>query len=127
MVNASKVLKRRSSKRQSLHDKHKIEKKVREHHRKERRDAKRNPQLHRKKKDPGIPNSWPFKQQMIQQAVRHATAPSLRPSNGPNQYPQPPSHSRRSLPACAGAPAREGQGVADQGARGSQARAHGAS
>ena len=127
MVNPGKVLKARKSKRQTLHNKHKVERKVREHHRKERRDAKRNPQLHRKKKDPGIPNSWPFKQQMIQQAVRHTTASPLRPSKGRNQYPQPPSHSRRSLPAYAGAPAREGQGVADQGARGSQARAHGAS
>ena len=31
----------------------------------QRRDGKRNPQKH-KKKDPGIPNSWPFKQQMLQ-------------------------------------------------------------
>ena len=66
MVNASKVLKRRSSKRTSLHDKHKIEKKVREHHRKLRRDMRKNPSKH-KKKDPGIPNSWPFKAQLIQQ------------------------------------------------------------
>ena len=73
MVNPGKVLKRRSSKRQSLHDKHKIEKKVREHQRKVRRDAKRNPNKY-KKRDPGIPNSWPFKQQLImqQEAAREA-------------------------------------------------------
>lgn len=65
-MNARKVLKARKSKRQTLHNKHKIEKKVREHLRKLRRDARRNPHLHRrKKKDPGIPNSWPFKQQLL--------------------------------------------------------------
>ena len=42
MVNPGKIVKGRKSKRQTLHNKHKIERKVREHHRKERRDAKRN-------------------------------------------------------------------------------------
>ena len=58
---------------QPLKDKHKIEKKIREHHRKQRRDAKRNPHKY-KKKDPGIPNSWPFKEQLLreQQARREA-------------------------------------------------------
>eukprot|EP00964_Phaeocystis_antarctica_P041293 scaffold23612_cov66-Phaeocystis_antarctica.AAC.8 len=65
MVNPGKVVKARKSKRTSLHDKHKVERKVREFNRKQRRDGKRNPQKH-KKKDPGIPNSWPFKQQMLQ-------------------------------------------------------------
>eukprot|EP00965_Chrysotila_dentata_P079330 2615762-Pleurochrysis_carterae.AAC.3 len=65
MVNPGKVLKARKSKRTSLHDKHKIERKVREHHRKERRDKKRNPHKYRKKRDPGIPNTWPFKQQLL--------------------------------------------------------------
>ena len=51
---------------QTLHDKHKIEKKVREHLRKQRKDMKRNP-LKYHRKDPGIPNSWPFKQQLLQQ------------------------------------------------------------
>ncbi|KAL1499888.1 hypothetical protein AB1Y20_012571 [Prymnesium parvum] len=66
MVNASKVLKARKSKRQPLRLKHKIERKVREHHRKERREKKSNPQKY-KKRDPGIPNSWPFKLQLLQQ------------------------------------------------------------
>lgn len=66
MVNAAKVLKARKSKRQPLRLKHKIERKVREHHRKERRDKKKNPEKY-KKRDPGIPNSWPFKLQLIQQ------------------------------------------------------------
>jgi nuclear GTP-binding protein len=51
---------------QTLHDKHKIEKKVKEHLRKQRKDMKRNP-LKYHRKDPGIPNSWPFKQQLLQQ------------------------------------------------------------
>lgn len=67
MVNPGKVLKARKSKRQTLHDKHKIERKVREHHRKLRRDARRGVVRGRKKKDPGIPNSWPFKAQLVQQ------------------------------------------------------------
>ena len=73
MVNPRKVLNARKSKRQPLKDKHKIEKKIREHHRKQRRDAKRNPHKY-KKKDPGIPNSWPFKEQLLreQQARREA-------------------------------------------------------
>ena len=66
MVNPGKVVKARKSKRTSLHDKHKIEKKVREHHRKVRKDQRKNPQKHRKK-DPGIPNSWPFKAQLLKQ------------------------------------------------------------
>ena len=66
MVNANKVLKARKSKRAPLRLKHKIERKVREHHRKERKDKRKNPHLH-KKKDPGIPNSWPFKLQLLQQ------------------------------------------------------------
>ena len=66
MVNPSKVLKARKSKRTSLHDKHKIEKKVREHHRNLRKDMKKNPKKYARK-DPGIPNSWPFKQQLLKQ------------------------------------------------------------
>lgn len=66
MVNPSKVLKARKSKRQPLRMKHKIERKVREHHRKQRREQKKNPERF-KKRDPGIPNSWPLKLQLIQQ------------------------------------------------------------
>ena len=76
MVNASKVLKRRTSKRQTLHDKHKIEKKVREHQRKLRKDRKKNPQKY-KRKDPGIPNSWPFKQQLLKQQEEQREAARL--------------------------------------------------
>ena len=73
MVNPGKVLKARKSKRQSLHDKHKIDKKIREHHKKTRRDMKKNPKKHMKK-DPGIPNSWPFKQQLLQQQEEQRVA-----------------------------------------------------
>ena len=65
-MNAGKVLKARKSKRQPLKLKHKIERKVREHHRKERKDMRKNPAKY-KKKDPGIPNSWPFKLQLLQE------------------------------------------------------------
>ena len=90
MVNPGKVIKGRKSKRQTLHNKHKIERKVREHHRKQRRDAKRNPQKH-KKKDPGIPNSWPFKAQMLQQEVG-AREPA---------HPSPDATPARHAPLCA--------------------------
>lgn len=44
----------------------KIQKKVREHHRKARRDAKKNPTWKSKhKEDPGIPNSFPYKEQLL--------------------------------------------------------------
>lgn len=53
----------------SLKKKFKIEKKVKEHNKKMKRDAKKNP--HKKsKKDPGIPNNWPFKEEMLQDAQR---------------------------------------------------------
>ncbi|CAO1638759.1 unnamed protein product [Sympodiomycopsis kandeliae] len=57
---------KRASKRQSTKQRVKVTKKVREHHRKARRDAKKNPQWKSKKKaDPGIPNSFPFKEQLL--------------------------------------------------------------
>jgi hypothetical protein len=39
-----------------LRKKHKIIKKVKEHHKKQKKEAK---------KDPGIPNAWPFKEQEL--------------------------------------------------------------
>lgn len=57
---------KRASKRQSTKQRVKVQKKVREHHRKQRRDAKKNPEWRSKKKaDPGIPNSFPFKEQLL--------------------------------------------------------------
>ncbi|RLN36584.1 hypothetical protein BBJ28_00022389 [Nothophytophthora sp. Chile5] len=49
----------------SLHKKYKIAAKVREHKRKERKTERAN--IHKKKKTPGIPNSWPFKEELLQQ------------------------------------------------------------
>ncbi|KAL6054484.1 nuclear GTP-binding protein nug1 [Balamuthia mandrillaris] len=65
------VKKRRQSKRLTLHKKHKIEKKVKEHHKKLRKEAKKNP--HKRtalKKDPGVPNLYPFKAQFLNKLER---------------------------------------------------------
>lgn len=59
-------VKKRASKRQTTKQREKVLKKVREHHRKQRREAKRNPQWKsRRREDPGIPNSYPFKEQLL--------------------------------------------------------------
>lgn len=55
------------SKRQTLKNKYKVLRKVKEHHRKKRKEAKKNGTLHKKQKDPGIPNAWPFKEELVQQ------------------------------------------------------------
>ncbi|KAI9232652.1 MAG: guanine nucleotide-binding protein-like 3, N-terminal domain-containing protein, partial [Podila humilis] len=56
------------SKRIPANHRYKIEKRVKDHHRKLRKDAKSNPNAHHKnKKDPGIPNNYPFKEQLLQQ------------------------------------------------------------
>ncbi|CAO1615125.1 unnamed protein product [Parajaminaea phylloscopi] len=57
---------KRASKRVSTKQRTKIQKKVREHHRKTRRDAKKNPTWRSKRKeDPGIPNSFPYKEKLL--------------------------------------------------------------
>ena len=64
------VKKKGKSKRVALKDKYKIQRRVVESHRKNRKQAKRDSKAgivrHDKKKDPGIPNSWPFKQELLQ-------------------------------------------------------------
>lgn len=55
-----------SSKRMTCRKKYKIIKKVREHNRKLRKQEKANPNK-RAPKDPGIPNLYPFKEQMLKQ------------------------------------------------------------
>lgn len=58
---------KKASKRMTCHKRYKIKKKVREHHRKLRKEAKK--RGHRKpKKDPGIPNSAPFKEALLREA-----------------------------------------------------------
>jgi nuclear GTP-binding protein len=60
-----------SSKRIGMKDRYKIQRKVKEHHRKARRAAKRSLKSGssslRKKSDPGIPNLFPFKKQLLRQ------------------------------------------------------------
>lgn len=60
-------MKKSKSKRISLRQKHKVLRKVKEHHRKKRKEAKKEGRNHKKKvdKDPGIPNEWPFKEQEL--------------------------------------------------------------
>ncbi|KAJ2849417.1 nuclear GTP-binding protein nug1 [Coemansia brasiliensis] len=65
------VPKKPKSKRLSIKDQKKIHKRATEKHRKDRRDAKRNPQKRKLKKDPGIPNLLPFKDKVLQQIEEH--------------------------------------------------------
>jgi len=69
------VKKKSKSNRTTLKDKYKIQKRVKETHRKRKKQAKRDekngisrPDL--KKRDPGIPNSWPFKQDLLKDIQR---------------------------------------------------------
>ena len=70
------VKKKGKSKRISLKDKYKIQRRVLESHRKSRKQAKRDAKNgvvrpnKRTKKDPGIPNSWPFKQDLLNDIAR---------------------------------------------------------
>ncbi|WFC95588.1 hypothetical protein MBRA1_002239 [Malassezia brasiliensis] len=61
-------VKKRASKRQTTKQREKVNRKVREHHRKQRREAKRNPNPQwrsRRRDDPGIPNSFPYKEELL--------------------------------------------------------------
>lgn len=59
-------VKKRASKRLKLAQREKVKKKVKEHRRKTNRDARRSTQWKsRVKKDPGIPNSFPYKEQLL--------------------------------------------------------------
>ncbi|GMJ00675.1 nucleostemin-like 1 [Hibiscus trionum] len=64
MVKRSKKSK---SKRVSLKQKYKVIRKVKEHHKKKAKEAKKLGLNHKRKveKDPGIPNDWPFKEQEL--------------------------------------------------------------
>ncbi|RZC48484.1 hypothetical protein C5167_016910 [Papaver somniferum] len=58
--------KKSKSKRVPLKKKHKIIRKVKEHHKKKAKEAKKLPNHGKKvEKDPGIPNDWPFKEQEL--------------------------------------------------------------
>jgi hypothetical protein len=62
-----KKSKKSKSKRLTLHQKYKILKKVREHTRKKAKDDKKRGGKAKGPKDPGIPNSWPFKEQLVKE------------------------------------------------------------
>ena len=69
------VKKKGKSKRSTLKDKYKIQRRVTETHRKQKKQAKRDAangvvKHDKKKKDPGIPNSWPFKQDLLKEIQR---------------------------------------------------------
>ena len=65
------VAKKHKSKRQTGAMKYKIQKKVSESHRKARKEAKKNPHRKALKKDPGVPNMFPFKEKLLHQAEEH--------------------------------------------------------
>ncbi|KDN37804.1 hypothetical protein K437DRAFT_34999 [Tilletiaria anomala UBC 951] len=61
-------VKKRASKRTSVKQREKVKKRVNEHHRKSRKEAKKSTQWKsRVKKDPGIPNSYPYKEQLLEE------------------------------------------------------------
>lgn len=60
----------KKSKRQKTSLKYNNQKRVREHRRRVRKEAKKQGARKRMKKDPGIPNSWPFKAEMLQELER---------------------------------------------------------
>ncbi|GES96429.1 guanine nucleotide-binding protein-like 3 homolog [Rhizophagus clarus] len=59
------VRKKAKSKRMTCAKRYKIQKKINEHKRKERKEARKNPKSRKLKKDPGIPNLYPFKDQLL--------------------------------------------------------------
>ncbi|KAG8738582.1 hypothetical protein FRC12_016704 [Ceratobasidium sp. 428] len=59
-------IRKKTSKRGTTHQRTKVRQKVAETHKKRKRDAKRNPQWKSKhKKDPGIPSTLPFKEDIL--------------------------------------------------------------
>jgi len=67
------VKKKGKSKRTALKDKYKIQRRVSETHRKRQKQSKKDMQAGKVipcKKDPGIPNSWPFKQDLLKEIHR---------------------------------------------------------
>ena len=62
-----KKSKKSKSKRVTLRQKHKVIKKVAEHHRKLRKAAKKSGRKPKAPKDPGIPSQWPFKAELLKE------------------------------------------------------------
>ena len=59
--------KKSKSKRMSLKQKYKIVKKVKEHHKKKAKEEKKLGKKRVPPKDPGIPNQWPFKAELLKE------------------------------------------------------------
>mmetsp|Transcript_13935 Transcript_13935/g.24422 ORF Transcript_13935/g.24422 Transcript_13935/m.24422 type:complete len:625 (+) Transcript_13935:237-2111(+) len=55
------------SKRLSLRQKHKVIRKVKEHHAKKRKELKKAGGKVKGPKDPGLPSQWPFKEELVQE------------------------------------------------------------
>ncbi|EIE82740.1 hypothetical protein G6F46_000171 [Rhizopus delemar] len=65
------VPKKRQSKRVRMAHRYRIAGRIKDHQRKERRGEKKNPKSYRKsKKDPGIPNNWPFKEELLNEVEK---------------------------------------------------------
>ena len=60
-----KKSKKSKSRRETLKHKYKVIKKVKEHKKKLRKEARKNPSANKGPKDPGIPNAWPFKDELL--------------------------------------------------------------
>ncbi|NXV43361.1 GNL3 protein, partial [Uria aalge] len=58
---------KKASKRLTCHKRYKIQKKIREHHRKVRKEAKKHGRK-KPKKDPGVPSAAPFKEELLREA-----------------------------------------------------------
>lgn len=69
---------KKASKRVTLHHKHKVEKKLREHNRKVRKSLKKGESLNKgsrftkRTRDPGVPSNCPFRDEILQEAQEHA-------------------------------------------------------
>ena len=61
---------KKKSKRITIHLKNKIRKKVAEAHKKARKAARLNPKK-QSRKDPGVPNMFPFKEELLTQIENH--------------------------------------------------------
>ena len=67
--------KKPKSKRQTLQHKVKVDKRVKEHKRKQRREAKKNPSKRKTlDKDPGLPNLHPFKEKLVRKMQKEEEA-----------------------------------------------------
>lgn len=102
----------RQSKRVSCSQRYKIERFVKEAHRKQKKEAKKNGSNKPKiKKDPGIPNLWPFKEKLlnqIEESKRQAEREKTRQQKQREKKRQQPK-AGNSLQALAKSAAQRGQ------------------